>query len=149
MEEFRKVAREMGSIGAQLEFAGVLGTIEGPTTALVTGGTKHDSGKPQMSLLDPLWLEGVASVLTFGATKYDAHNWRKGFKHSRLLDAVLRHINAHNKGEVIDPESNLHHLLHASCGLMMLYNMTVLRPELNDLYSNNLEPDEEQLKLFK
>lgn len=35
--------------------------------------TKHDSGKPRMSLIDPLFLTGVAQVLTFGAEKYSQY----------------------------------------------------------------------------
>ncbi len=33
-------------------------------------GVKHDGDKPRMDLLDPLALEGLAQVLTFGANKY-------------------------------------------------------------------------------
>jgi hypothetical protein len=97
-----------------------------------TGGTKHDSGKPPMSLLDTKWLTGVAEVLGFGAKKYAAHNWRKGISYSRLSDAAMRHLTAFNAGEDIDPESGLPHLHHASCCLMFLSNMAATRPDLDD-----------------
>lgn len=67
-------------------------------------GTKHDSGKARMSLLSAHALEEIAHIATFGAKKYDDHNWRKGFKWSRLLDAAQRHLNDYNKGKRIDTD---------------------------------------------
>ncbi len=98
------------------------------------GGTKHDGGKPPMSLLDRQWLEGTAKVLAFGAQKYAAHNWRAGIAYSRLSDAALRHLMAFIDGEDIDLESGLSHLYHASCCLMFLSNMSETRPDLDDRY---------------
>lgn len=97
-------------------------------------GTKHDSGKPRMELLDSLWLTGVARVLTFGATKYAAHNWRAGLQISRLIGACLRHIFAFLRGEDKDPETGESHLYHASCCLMFAANMMETRPEMDDRY---------------
>jgi len=97
-------------------------------------GVKHDSGKPMMSLLDSEWKEGVARVMTFGAKKYAAHNWRKGISVSRLLDAAYRHQDAFNKGEDLDPESGESHLFHASCCLQFASWMVKHRPDLDDRY---------------
>ena len=58
--------------------------------------------------------------MTFGAKKYDSHNWRRGFKWSRLLGAALRHILAFMGGQDKDPETNLSHLAHAACCIMFL-----------------------------
>lgn len=87
-------------------------------------GDKFDGGKARMSLIDPFFLEQVAKVLTFGATKYDAHNWRGGIEIDRLLDAAYRHINSFNDGVDLDEESGLPHLAHATCCLMMAMNFT-------------------------
>lgn len=95
---------------------------------------KFDNGKLPMDLLDPEWMEGVAQVLQFGAQKYAAHNWRKGMEWSRLYAAVQRHLNAFAKGWEYDDETGLSHLLHASCGLMFLYEMQRYRRDLNDMY---------------
>jgi len=73
-----------------------------------------------MSLLSSVALEKMAKVMTFGEKKYAAHNWRKGFQYSRIMDAVFRHLHAYNRGEKLDPESGISHLSHAECGLMML-----------------------------
>lgn len=84
-------------------------------------GTKHDGGKAPLALIAPSWLFGVAEVLGFGQKKYHAWNWTGGFQWSRLSSAAQRHILAWQSGEDIDPESGLHHLLHASCCLMFAY----------------------------
>ncbi len=98
------------------------------------GGIKHDENKPRMDLLSTVWIEGVANVLTFGARKYDAHNWRKGLARSRLLGACLRHIFSYLSGEDYDKETGLLHLHHASCCLMFASELHVTRPDLDDRY---------------
>jgi hypothetical protein len=95
-------------------------------------GTKYDQEKPRMDLLDPWALEGLAKVLTFGAGKYDAHNWRNGIVYSRLLAALARHANAISKGEDTDSESGLPHIDHLGCCWMFLSNFMKTRPELDD-----------------
>lgn len=95
---------------------------------------KHDDSKPRMELLDPTFLLEVTKVLTFGAEKYEANNWRKGFKWTRLYGAVLRHVTAHLNGEDVDPESGLSHLAHAACGLQFLIWHEIHRRDLDDRY---------------
>lgn len=104
------------------------------------GGVKHDGEKPQMELLSPFALEEVAKVMTFGAKKYSANNWRGGFKYSRIISAVLRHITAYMRGEAKDPETGLSHLAHACCGLFMLLEFEKTGAGTNDLYWHN-EPE--------
>jgi hypothetical protein len=101
------------------------------------GGLKYDNDKPRMDLLDFDALEGLAKVLTFGANKYAAHNWRKGISYSRLTAAMLRHLGALQKGEDIDPESGLPHIDHLGCCWMFLSNMTKHRPDLDDRFKEH------------
>lgn len=105
-------------------------------------GVKHDNEKPMMELLSPFALEQVAAVMTFGARKYSANNWRLGFKYSRLISAVLRHIMAYQRGEAKDPETGLSHLAHACCGLFMLLEFEVTGAGENDLYWQNRSKNE-------
>jgi hypothetical protein len=86
----------------------------------MAGGKKFDQGKPRLSLVSSDGIEEVAKVATFGALKYDDHNWRNGFKWSRVLDAAMRHLNKYNRGERIDSESGLSHLAHAAWNLLAL-----------------------------
>ena len=100
-------------------------------------GIKHDSGKVRTELLDPLALEGLAAVLTFGANKYEAHNWRNGINYSRLFGALFRHGFAILKGEYTDPESGLPHIDHLGCCWMFLSHQMKnkeLNQHHNDLY---------------
>ena len=97
---------------------------------------KHDSEKPVMTLLSPFALEEMAKVLTYGSKKYDDHNWRNngGLKYSRVLSAVLRHLTAYQKGEAKDSETNLSHIAHAACGLMMILEYEQTGVGENDIY---------------
>ena len=106
------------------------------------GGLKYDNDKPRMDLLDFDALEGLAKVLTFGAKKYDEHNWRNGISYSRLTAAMLRHLAALQKGEDIDAESGLPHIDHLGCCWMFLSNMTKTRPDLDDRYKDAQHPSD-------
>ena len=82
-------------------------------------GKKYDGGKPQLYLLPPKSINEVGKVLTFGAEKYDPHNWRKvDDLQNRYTSAALRHIFAHIDGESVDEETGLSHLAHAMCCLL-------------------------------
>jgi hypothetical protein len=99
-------------------------------------GVKHDQDKPMLNLIDPQAIEGLAAVLTFGAKKYAADNWRGGINNSRLIASLLRHLFAIMRGEYIDPESGLPHIDHVGCNWMFLSNNLKNRPDLNDSWFN-------------
>ncbi len=84
-------------------------------------GVKFDGDKEFMGCIPPHAELLVAKALTFGAKKYDRENWRKVDRlYERYMDAALRHINAHRRGEDNDDESGLDHLAHAICCLMFI-----------------------------
>jgi hypothetical protein len=99
-------------------------------------GVKYDQNKPRMDLLDWDALGGLAAVLTFGANKYAAHNWRNGISYSRITAAMLRHLAAIQQGEDVDPESGLPHIDHLGCCWMFLSNFMKNRPDLDDRYKH-------------
>lgn len=105
-----------------------------------SAGIKHDSNKPPINLVDPDYIEGLASVLGFGAKKYAAHNWRAGINYSRLIAAAYRHLGAINKGEDVDSESGLPHVYHLACSTMFLAGMMQTRPDLDDRYKTTKGP---------
>jgi hypothetical protein len=87
-----------------------------------TAGRKFDGGKLEYGLIPPKALEATVDVLTFGAQKYERDNWQKvPDSKRRYFDALQRHMWAWKQGEQIDPESGKHHLAHALCCLMFLY----------------------------
>lgn len=83
---------------------------------------KHDSGKTDWSLMPWEAVEEINKVLEFGARKYAAHNWTQGdgFRYTRVLNSLFRHLFAWSKGEDLDPESGLSHLAHAGCNIIFL-----------------------------
>ena len=84
-------------------------------------GVKHDSGKPQWSLLPWSILRDTVKVLTFGAKKYKPENWKKiDDPINRYFDAMMRHILAVKAGEYLDSESKLPHMAHAVCCVLFL-----------------------------
>jgi len=97
-------------------------------------GLKYDNEKPPMALLDAEFLEEVSRVLAFGASKYDANNWRGGLLYTRILSAIYRHLGAINRGEDYDKESGLSHVGHLGCNVMFLSWMMNHRKELDDRY---------------
>jgi len=95
---------------------------EQTTPATETAGRKFDGGKLEYGLIPPKALEATVDVLTFGAQKYERDNWQKvPDSKRRYFDALQRHMWAWKQGEQIDPESGKHHLAHALCCLMFLY----------------------------
>ena len=89
-----------------------------PTPAI---GTKHDHGKPILGAIPPHAELAVGRVLTFGAEKYARGNWDNVEDHeNRYMDAALRHLNAHRRGEINDGESGESHLAHAACCILFM-----------------------------
>ena len=92
-----------------------------------TGGRKFDGGKLRYGLVPPLALKATVDVLTFGAEKYEPDNWKHvPDSKRRYFDALQRHVWAWKEGEQLDPESGKHHLAHALCCLMFLYEHDTL-----------------------
>jgi len=98
------------------------------------GGKKFDEGKVRVDLLPSESLFAVAEVLTFGASKYGEHNWRKGMAWSRLYAAAQRHMMKWNAGETHDEESGKNHLAHACVNLLMLLSYEKSCRELDDRF---------------
>ena len=90
-------------------------------------GVKYDGDKPRMTLVPHDVLYEVAKVFTYGAAKYSDHNWADGMRHTRMADALLRHLTAWLSGEDMDDESGLHHLDHLCCCALMLRGMVLRR----------------------
>lgn len=83
-------------------------------------GTKFDTGKARIDLVPKSVIFSIAEILTFGAIKYAAHNWKKGILYSRVFSSLMRHMWAWWDGEDMDPESGKSHLWHAGCNIAFL-----------------------------
>ena len=64
-------------------------------------------GKPQMSLLLDFGkaLKNACRGLQEGADKYGRGDWQKGMPQNEIIDSLMRHLEAHVGGEVVDPSS--------------------------------------------
>ena len=98
--------------------------------------SKFDTNKPRMDLLPAVPLKEIAEILTYGADKYGADNWRSGepIAFSRHYAGVQRHLFAWQSGETLDPETGKNHLAHAMCGLLFLLELSKTHPEKDDRY---------------
>lgn len=97
-------------------------------------GVKNDAHKPYMDLLDSYAMTELAKVLTHGAKKYSAHNWRSGIQFSCLIAASFRHLTAINSGEDLDMESGLPHAAHLMCNAMFLTWMMKYRDDMDNRF---------------
>lgn len=79
-------------------------------------------GKLRWDLLPLDLIEELVKVYDYGAKKYYPESWKEipdGYQ--RLKGAALRHLVAFEKGETIDSESGLNHLVQASWNLLTCY----------------------------
>lgn len=81
---------------------------------------KHDAGKPRVELVSEVALLGLAQVLTHGAEKYAADNWRKGMEWRRLIGSAFRHLLDFSMGIDTDADSGLPSIDHLACCVMFL-----------------------------
>ena len=82
---------------------------------------KYDKDKIRMDLVPLECIESIAKVLTYGADKYEENSWQElpDFW-KRYKAALLRHLTAIDKGELIDSESGLPHIDHVLCNTLFL-----------------------------
>lgn len=99
-------------------------------------GAKLDNGKPCLfrGAIDyfPRAIEAVASVSTFGASKYAWKGWEtvpEGF--SRYSDAMVRHLIAEGKGELVDSDSKLLHSAHCAWNALARLELLLREEEKN------------------
>lgn len=103
----------------------------------IPGAVKYDQGKTPVLkgaiAYFPRAVESVAAVSAFGATKYAWAGWRHvpgGF--DRYSDALVRHLIAEAKEEVLDPESGLLHAAHVAWNALARLELLIMEREKND-----------------
>jgi len=100
---------------------------------------KNMEGKAPMSLLSPIFIEGICEVLAYGSEKYAPNMWRDDpMTFTAELDSIFRHLFAFLRCEDYDAAppsgSGLLHLFNAACRLMFLTERYFTHPELDDRY---------------
>ncbi len=101
-----------------------------------TGALRYNSDKPQLSQIDPLFLLGLADLMTISAKKYSKWNYAKGQNLTTVCDSMSRHLLSFLNGENDDTESGKSHLLHIAANCIIAYSTTSRHlekhPELDD-----------------
>jgi len=90
-----------------------------PKRAEPAQGQKFDSEKIRPGLIPPECLKAIAEIMTFGADKYSADNW-KLVDPDKYVDALWRHYIAWKTGEDKDAESGLAHVAHFATNAVFL-----------------------------
>ncbi|MGD9729101.1 MAG: dATP/dGTP diphosphohydrolase domain-containing protein [Nitrospiraceae bacterium] len=105
---------------------------------------KYDGEKIQMELFPWNAFIETCIVLTLGATTYDPGNWKSGngFKYSRLIGAMLRHLIALALGQDKDPKSGRHHVGHLICEAAFLYETQLAGKGVDDRAAIQFFPKE-------
>lgn len=80
--------------------------------ALQTGGARFDEGKSRVDLIPAEVLLLLGDIYEMGARKYDASNWRKGMKWSKVYGPLFRHLLKFWMGQKDDEESQKLHIMH-------------------------------------
>jgi hypothetical protein len=86
-----------------------------------TGSLRYNSGKPEVSQLDPKFILAMADHMKKSEAKYGKYNWALGQEFHTPFDCAMRHILAFMAGEDMDKESGTNHIISAACNLMILW----------------------------
>lgn len=85
-----------------------------------------------LSVLAPYWKD-CADVFEYGKNKYAEWNWVKGMAWSIPIGCIARHAVSIFNEDLTDSESNLPHIGHILCNVVMLKTYFDGFPEGNDL----------------
>lgn len=107
-----------------------------------SGGVKDNRGKSRVDLIPVEALELTGRVLEYGARKYKPDNWRLGLRYSDTMASLLRHLYAFQRGEDLDPETELPHLGHAMCQLLFLTTYYLTGTGYDDRWSSQEDHEE-------
>jgi hypothetical protein len=104
---------------------------------MTTASHKDDSAKARYDLIPPHALDALVRILTFGARKYAANNWRHvDGRRARYFAAAMRHMwawwRATDLTEARDRETGESHLAHAVCCIMFLLDEEEHAADLTD-----------------
>ena len=116
---------------------------------------KYDDNKVRMDLVPMSVIENIAKILTYGAKKYSDNSWQDLSNFwNRYKGALLRHLTAIDKGELIDQESGLPHIDHVLCNASFLswgyHNGKAITIEKKDVdvYSDDEDTNDNSLITF-
>lgn len=94
-------------------------------------GAKLDAGKNRLGLVlfgFSRALQAVGEVGTYGANKYTDNGWMEvPDGERRYTDALLRHLLKEATGEVLDPDTEVHHAAHVAWNALARLDLILRR----------------------
>lgn len=102
-----------------------------------TGG-KKEVKREAFALIPVEALEALARVYGVGSEKYEEHNWRRGYNWSLSYSALQRHLNAFWRGEEIDSELQLPHIMQAAWHCFTLYIFSLEQRDFDDRFRSQI-----------
>ena len=100
---------------------------------------RYNEGKIRYELIPAFALEQLALAYTYGAQKYNADNWRKGFKWKETIGSLLRHVYKWARGAKFDKESNCHPLAMAVFNALTLIMFEKYSMGIDDRHPTDLD----------
>ena len=121
--------------------------------ALRKGGARFDAGKSRVDLIPAEVLLLLGEIYEMGARKYDASNWRKGMKWSKVYGPLFRHLLKYWMGQKLDEESQKLHIMHVvwNAVALALYSIKPEYKQFDDRQDpvNIVDmPEEERQRLY-
>ena len=87
-------------------------------------GLRYNENKTPFETIPLHLLSGAAEVFKHVTEReekpYPMWNWARGMAWSKPYACMLRHLDKWYRGEDLDAETNLNHLHHVMCNLLML-----------------------------
>lgn len=112
----------LGTSRVHKDFLILLDTKTEEVHKSVTGSLRLNSGKPEVSQLDPRFIIDLAELITISAEKYGKFNYALGQEYLTPIDSLMRHTMKFLSGEDLDDESLRSHVLHMAANCMILYS---------------------------
>lgn len=95
-------------------------------------GVKYDKEKARYDLMPPEPIEELALLYAKGAIKYAERNWELGLSRTRCFAALMRHAWSWMRGEDIDPETGIHHMIAVAWNAFAIFTYHVRNIGLDD-----------------
>lgn len=105
-----------------------------------TTGAQKGAKDAKYNLIPTGALEELAKLYGFGATKYEARNWERGYEFSLSYDALQRHANQWWSGQNTDIETQLSHMASVAWHAFTLFTLLKTHPELDDRPGSSISP---------
>jgi len=100
-------------------------------------GTSTTGGKKEVkleafNLIPPEALEALSRVFGVGSVKYRERNWEQGYSWGWSFASLMRHAWKFWKGEEVDEETGLPHIMQAAWHCIVLYTFSIHHRNFDD-----------------